>query len=108
MEAFKYEDMIRGWFVGGFTPTAHKTVGCEVGVKNYKAGEKEDAHYHKAATEITMILKGSVKMNDKEYHEGDIIVVSPGEIVRFETLTEVTNVVIKTPGALDDKYLEGE
>lgn len=105
MKNFKLDQMIKGWFVGGFTPTAFKTESCEVAVKNYNRGDKEDAHYHKIATEITVVISGTVKMMDKEWHEGDIIVLSPGEVTSFEAITDATNVVVKLPGALDDKYI---
>jgi len=54
------ENMIKGWFVGNFTPTAYRTNDVEVAIKKYQAGEKEEWHYHKIATEITVILSGCV------------------------------------------------
>ncbi|MDT6992287.1 cupin domain-containing protein [Burkholderia cenocepacia] len=105
MQVFKLSDMTKGWFVGGFTPTAFSTTACEVAVKRYKAGEKESAHFHKEATEITLVLSGRVRMFDKEWGEGDIIVVEPNDATDFEALTDAINVVVKTPGALNDKYL---
>lgn len=97
--------MTRGWFVGAFNPTAFSTNSCEVGLKSYKAGESEAAHYHKIATEITLVVSGCIRMNDKEYSAGDIIIIEPGEITDFEAITDVINAVVKVPGALDDKYL---
>ena len=38
------KDMIGGWFIGDFEPTAWKTAGFEVAVKEYKAGDKEPKH----------------------------------------------------------------
>ncbi|TCW78826.1 hypothetical protein C5O80_31580 [Burkholderia sp. SRS-46] len=105
MQVFKLSDMTKGWFVGAFTPTALSTDSCEVAVKRYKVGDKEGAHFHKQATEITLVLSGRVRMFGKEWGEGDIIVVSPNEATDFEALTDAINVVVKTPGALDDKYL---
>jgi len=67
MKSVKHSEMIKGWFVGGFTPTAHSTDACEVAVKHYKAGETEGAHYHKVATEITMVLSGRVRMAGQEW-----------------------------------------
>jgi quercetin dioxygenase-like cupin family protein len=98
------EKMIKGWFVGDFEPTAISTQACEVAVKSYKAGDREGAHYHKIATEITLILKGKVRMAGREWGEGDIVVLEPGEITDFEALTEAVNVVVKVPGATQDKY----
>ena len=97
--------MIRGWFVGDFEPTTFKTKACEVGVKTYAKGEYEDAHYHKIATEITFIIKGSVLMFNKKFLAGDIIIVEPMDKTDFTALEDTINVVVKIPGAKNDKYL---
>lgn len=99
--------MSKGWFVGSFEPTAHATKDCEVAVKKYRAGEQEAPHYHKVATEITLVLSGRVRMAGKEWGAGDVIVLSPGEVTEFVALTDTVNVVVKTPGAQADKYLAG-
>jgi hypothetical protein len=44
-------------------------------------------------------------MVGKEWTNGDIVVLSPGEVTDFEALTDAVNVVVKTPGVLGDKYL---
>ena len=98
------EDMTKGWFVGNFDPSLYKTNDCEVAVKSYKKGDKEGKHYHKIATEITVIVKGKVRMFNAEYSEGDIIVVEPGDATAFEALEDAMNVVVKIPGANNDKY----
>lgn len=105
MQTFKLSDMTKGWFVGAFTPTAFATDACEVAIKRYKAGDKEEAHFHKVATEVTLIVSGRVRMFGKEWGEGDIIVVAPNDATDFEALTDAINVVVKTPGALNDKFL---
>lgn len=105
MKTAKLEDMIKGWFVGNFEPTLLKTNDVEVAVKEYKKGDYEAKHYHKIATEITVITQGRVKMNGIEYKKGDIIVMEPSETTDFEALEEnTTNVVVKLPGANNDKY----
>ena len=106
MEKFKLEDMFGGWFVGNFTPSLYKTNDVEVGVKKYKKGDKEAAHYHKIATEFTLVLDGRVKMSGQEYTNGDIIKINPFDVTDFEALTDVTTVVVKLPGANNDKYLK--
>jgi quercetin dioxygenase-like cupin family protein len=98
------DDMTKGWFVGNFEPSLYKTNDCEVAVKSYKKGDREEKHYHKIATEITVIVKGKVKMFDTIYSEGDIIVVEPGDATAFEALEDAMNVVVKLPGANNDKY----
>lgn len=105
MKVAKLDEMIKGWFVGNFEPTMLKTTDVEVAVKEYKKGDKEEKHYHKIATEITVIVSGRVKMNGIEYKKGDIIVMEPNESTDFEALEDSINTVVKFPGANNDKYL---
>lgn len=105
MQNGRLEDMVKGWFVGGFEPTLLSTEACEVAVKHYKAGEHEGLHHHKVATEVTLVLSGRVKMAGREWSAGDIIVLEPGEATDFTAMTDAVNVVVKVPGARDDKYL---
>jgi hypothetical protein len=36
MDVYRLDDMVKGWFVGDFEPTALRTAACEVSVKHYK------------------------------------------------------------------------
>ncbi len=108
MKTAKLNDMINGWFVGNFEPTLYRTNDVEVAVKHYKAGDRESRHYHKIATEITVVVSGTVKMNGNEYKAGDIIVIEPGESTDFEAVTDAVNTVVKLPGANNDKFLSEE
>ena len=105
MKKYDIKDMIRGWFVGNFEPTTFKTKDCEIACQNYKAGDYEQKHVHKIATELTLIIKGKVIMNGQEFNEGDIIVLDPGEATDFKAVTDVTNIVVKMPCVKGDKYL---
>lgn len=60
------------------------------------------------ATEITVIISGKVRMFDKEWNSGDIVVAEPGDATAFTALEDSVNVVVKIPGANDDKYLVEE
>ncbi|MAG38010.1 hypothetical protein CMI45_01315 [Candidatus Pacearchaeota archaeon] len=104
MKKFKLDDMTRGWFVGDFDPVGHKTKDCEVAVQKYKEGDYEAKHVHKIATELTLIVKGKVLMNNIEHGEGDIVLIEPGEATDFKALEDTTNVVVKVPSVLGDKY----
>jgi len=105
MKVARLDDMIRGWFVGDFAPTVFATSACEVGIKQYKQGDKEECHYHRIATEITTVISGEIKMCDQIFHMGDIVVLSPNDETAFEALTDATIVVVKVPGAKNDKYI---
>lgn len=104
MKTAKLNDMTKGWFVGNFEPTLYKTNDVEVAVKRYKENAYENKHYHKIATEITIVTKGRIRMNGVEYTDGDIIIIEPGETTDFYAITDAENVVVKLPGANNDKY----
>jgi quercetin dioxygenase-like cupin family protein len=100
----KLDDMTRGWFVGDFEPVVHRTSDVEVAVKSFAAGEAEERHVHRIATEITTIVSGSVRMDGVELHAGDIVEVRPGEPSDFLALTDAVVVAVKLPAAPGDKY----
>ncbi len=104
MKTARLNDMIKGWFVGNFEPTLYRTNDCEVAVKRYLKGDCEKKHHHKIATEITVIVKGRVRMFNQEFSEGDIIVVEPGDATAFVAMEDCVNVVVKLPSANNDKY----
>lgn len=105
MKTARLSEMTKGWFIGDFAPTLFRTQACEVAVKSYRAGDAESAHYHKIATEFTVITQGEVEMNGVRYATGDIIVIEPGDVTDFRAITDVTTTVVKIPGAPNDKYL---
>jgi hypothetical protein len=45
-------------------------------------------------------------MNGVEYQAGDIIVIEPGNATDFVVLEDTVTVVVKVPGAQNDKYLD--
>jgi anti-sigma factor ChrR (cupin superfamily) len=104
LNSAQLEKMVKGWFVGDFEPTMLRTSAVEVAVKHYRAGESEPRHHHLIATELTVIVSGSVKMNGKVFREGSIISIAPRESTDFEALQACTTVVVKFPGAGNDKY----
>ena len=97
-------EMTKGWFIGNFEPSLLKTNDVEVAVKSYKKGDKESKHFHKIATEFTVILSGKVRMFDKEFEKDSIIKIEPTEATAFECLEDSVTVVVKFPGANNDKY----
>lgn len=104
MEVFNIKDMVKGWFVGDFTPTVLKTDLFEVGYKEYKQGDFEKKHYHLKAIELTLIARGRVRMFDKTFTDGDIIQINPGEVTSFEALEDTLTIVVKAPSVKNDKY----
>ena len=109
MEIAKLSDMVRGWFIGNFEPSLCRSSNVEVAVKSYTVGDYEEFHYHKKATEFTVLLEGSAEMVVEgklvKLEDGDIIVISPGEVADFKCTSPCRTVVVKIPGANNDKYL---
>lgn len=105
MRLLELDGMVRGWFVGPFEPTALHTRDVEVAVKTYAAGESEDRHVHRVATEVTVVVSGTVRMDGREHEAGTIVVLEPGEATDFVAVTEATVVAVKTPAVEGDKYL---
>lgn len=105
MKCSHLHSMKGGWFVGHFEPTLHATDAAEVAVKYYRAGDKEAAHYHKVARELTAVVTGRVRMCGQDFEAGAIIVLEPGEATAFEALTDAITAVVKIPSVEGDKYL---
>jgi quercetin dioxygenase-like cupin family protein len=105
MKFFSLKGMIKGWFIGSFTPSLFVTDLFEIAVKRYPPGAKEAPHMHKISTEYTLVVSGKISLNGKEYSEDDIIVIEPGEVSDFSSLTEAITCVVKIPSVKNDKYI---
>lgn len=104
MRVASLDDMVGGWFVGDFEPSALRSAQAEVAVKRFSAGDFEPAHFHKVATELTVIVSGEAELAGRRLVTGDIVVLEPGEVADFRAVTDVVLVAVKLPAARDDKY----
>lgn len=104
----RIEDYIKGWFVGNFSPVLIPSKDFEIAVKWFKAGEKEAIHKQIIATEVTVVIEGSIKLGDQIFIKGDVILIPPGEFAAFESLTDSALVCLKTPSIPDDKVIGRE
>jgi len=93
-----------GWFVGDFEPAAYKTKDFEVCYKKHHKGESWPKHYHKLATEINYLLRGTMTVQDQTFNPGDVFVLEPGEVADPKFLEDCELIVIKTPSIKNDKY----
>jgi quercetin dioxygenase-like cupin family protein len=105
MKVEKMENMVGGWFVGDFEPTAYKTNKFEVSYKLHPKGEIWDKHYHKIATEINYIVRGSMILGGTHLKTGDIFILEPEEIADPEFLEDCEIVCVKTKSIKGDKYI---
>lgn len=105
MKKFRYEDMKKGWFIGDFEPSVVRTKDFEVAFVKHKKDEYWEKHLHKVATEITLVIKGRIKINDAVFSSGDIFVIFPNEIADPTFLEDSEVVIVKIPSDINDKYI---
>jgi len=106
MQQYNLSDFTKGWFVGNFVPSLLPTPSVEVAIKRYTKGDREESHYHKIATEITVVVDGKVSMNGREYQRDDVLLIEPGESTNFIALEDTTTCVVKLPCVVNDKYID--
>jgi mannose-6-phosphate isomerase-like protein (cupin superfamily) len=94
-----------GWFVGDFLPTAFRTTEFEVCYKKHKKNEKWDTHYHEKITEINLLVKGKMTINDTLISEGEIFVIPPFYVSEPRFLEDCELVIVKTPSITSDKII---
>lgn len=104
MKLFKIGDMHRGWFVGDFEPSVFRTKEFEVGVLTHKRGEYWAEHHHKVATEINVLLEGSMSVNGIHISVGDVFVIEPNESSAPVFYEDCKVLCVKTPSVIGDKY----
>jgi len=105
MKVFKIEDMVRGWFIGDFTPTSFQTKDFEVGYHFYKKNQLWESHYHKLTTEINYVIRGNMKINGELLKQGDIFIIEPYEVVHPEYLTDCELIITRNGSYNGDKYV---
>jgi len=101
----KLSNMTRGWFIGDFEPSLLKTKYFEVGILTHKKGEEWPEHYHKIATEYTVLISGSMTICGELIEAGTIFILEPNEIADPVFHEDCTVVVVKTPSVIGDKYV---
>ena len=105
MKIYDFKQMIGGWFIGNFKPTAFKTKSFEVSYKIHKKNEKWDYHYHKKATEINLVIKGKMKIRNKIIKKNQIFILKPKEIADPTFYQDTHIICVKVPSVIGDKYL---
>ena len=103
MKIYNQNEMIGGWFVGDFFPSAYRTSDFEVGYKIHPNGEKWDVHYHEFITEINLIVKGKMIIQNKILKAGEIFVIEPYEIADPVFVEDCEIIVVKVPSVKGDK-----
>lgn len=94
----------RGWFIGNFPEAVYRTSDFETCYQTNLAGTVYERHYHKVVTEIQLITRGCMVLNNVEYRAGDIVIVEPGDIVGGYYTEDTDTVAVKFPSVPDDKY----
>ena len=106
MKILKLKDMKDGWFVGGFQPTAYYTKDVEVNYRVHPKDQQWDVHYHSKVTEITLLVKGKMIIQDKELVSGDIFIIEPWEITDPIFLEDCETICVKLPSINDKEVVK--
>lgn len=105
MKIDRIEDMKDGWYIGNFLPSVLKTEVFEVCYKKHKKGEKWETHYHEKITEINLLIKGKMMINNTLLLEGDIFTIPPFYVSSPNFLEDCEIIIIKTPSIINDKII---
>lgn len=100
-----FADYVRGWIVGDFQPSVLKVNDYEVGILTHKKDEQWDFHYHSNMTEINLLVRGHMMLNEKVIKQGDIFTLVPNQVSCPKFLTDCLIVCIKTPSVIGDKIV---
>ena len=101
----KIDDYTRGWFIGNFEPSLLKTKDFEVSYKLHPKDQKWDFHYHKKATEINILVKGKMIINNVIYNSNEVFIINPNIISCPFFLEDCEIICIKIPSIQNDKYI---
>jgi hypothetical protein len=104
MKIDNIKNFTEGWFIGNFEPSILKTNLFEVCYKKHYKDEQWPIHYHKIATEINYLIKGSMIIQGKQFQQGDIFTIYPNEIADPTFLEDCDLIVVKIPSIQGDKY----
>lgn len=104
MKTYRLDEMVKGWFIGNFEPTAFKTDLFEVNCRVHPKGEQWEMHYHRTSKEINLLVDGKMIFNDVELSAGDIFIVEPWQISDPCFLEDTTVVCIRIP-SINDKNI---
>jgi quercetin dioxygenase-like cupin family protein len=77
MKVFRAIEWKGGWFAGDFEPAAYRTKDFEVCLKTHPKGEKWPAHYHKVATEINYLVRGTMTLGGEKLPPEMYLFLSP-------------------------------
>ena len=103
----KLENYNRGWIVGNFEPSLLKNTGVELAVMTGKKGKERvtDYHYHKNCTEINVLIKGKLQINNKIINENEIFIFEPYVPSIYKYLEDSTWVTFKNKESNNDKVI---
>lgn len=106
MKISKLSDMKSGWFVGAFEPTCFYTKDFEVNYRLHPKGQEWDTHYHTLVTEINLLIRGKMTLQNQELNSGDIFIIEPWEVTDPVFLEDCEIICVKVPSGNDKKIIK--
>ena len=106
VEINKLSNFKRGWIIGNFEPSLLKNTGVELAIMKEKKGiDYGGFHYHEKCTEINILIKGKIKINDKIVNPYEIFIFKPYVPAICELLEDSEWVVFKNKNSKNDKVI---
>lgn len=105
MKIDRIENYKDGWFIGAFHPTILQTNDFEVCLKKHTKLERYEKHYHKETTEINLLVRGEMTIQNKLLKAGDIFIIYPYEVSDPVFHTDCEVLVVRLPSIPGDKYI---
>lgn len=107
----KISDFKRGWLVGSFPDALLNRKDIEVGVQEYKRGDRTEIHFHKECNEINIVLRGRIEVTTNYYikqttqfYTGDIFIIPKNTISNCYFPIDAQILCIKDNSNPKDKY----
>lgn len=100
-----YAEIVGGWFIGDFEPSAYRTKDFEVCYKIHPQGEKWPAHKHEESIEINYLIIGKMTINEVYLEAPTIFILEKGEVAKPEFLEDCELIVVRVPSVPGDKIV---
>ena len=105
MKVYSLDDMVRGWFVGDFSPAIVTTPFFELGVLTRKKGENCHNHIHISSTEVNVLLDGKMTLNGTDLKQNDVFILDKNEESDATFHEDCRILVLRVPSITNDKVI---
>lgn len=96
---------MRGWVIGDFENSVIRTKDYELGMIMHEKNEHWGFHYHSKCDEINLLCSGSMTLNGREIHTGQVFKIPRNQIGCAKFLQTCKIACVKIPSVPGDKFV---